>query len=247
MVTKGTPSHKYPYRTSAKDKKKSYEVRLAAQFGDRKAHERLAAYNRRRKERKMEASKIEWEVDGLKFNRYRMMDFIVSRVANGEPLDEVCGPEQMPSMLEVYSWMDNHPAFATALRRAEEVRGHRLGEEALRIALATDRENVAADKLKFEALSKAAARTNARFQDKQIQVQQDEYSNMTADQIKDRVRRMIEASPELRSVLPVEMRSSLETQEPLDVPVLPMNDHGESGNADEADAEPIDPEDHPSE
>ncbi len=197
MASKGTPRLTYPYKTSPKDKKKSYELRLAAQFGDRKAKEKLWAYNRRIKERKMEANKIEWVVEGLKFNRYKMMDFIVSRVSNGEPLDEVCGPEEMPSMLEVYSWMDNHPDFASALKRAEEVRGHRLGEEALRVAMGTDRENVAADKLKFEALSKAAARLNSRYTDKQIIEQRDEYSNMTAEQIRDRISRMLQADPSL--------------------------------------------------
>ena len=244
MASKGTPIKTYPYKVNAKDLKKSYELRLAAQFGDSRAKGRLQAYNRRIKERKMEASKIDWVIDGKSFNRYKMMDFIVSRVANGEPLDEICAPEEMPSMLEVYSWQDNHPDFATALRRAEEVRGHRLGEEALRVAMGTDRENVAADKLKFEALSKAAARTNSRFQDKQVQEVRDEYGNMSADQIRERIKRMIEASPDLALALPEAMRSSLEMREPLVVPALPTEDHDGTYNADAIDVEPTGQEDH---
>lgn len=201
MATKGSPRLKYPFKPSEKEKKKSYEVRLAAQFGDEKAKGKLAAYNRRIKERKMEANNVEWVVDGRKFNRYKIMDFIVARVANGESLPQVCESEQMPSMLEVYSWFSNHPDFEKAYKQAEEVRGHLLGEQALKIALDTDRENVQADKLKFEALSKAAARNNTRFQDKQVIEQKDEYANMTPEQIRNRIGRMIQADPSLADSL----------------------------------------------
>lgn len=195
MVTKGTPADKFKYRTSPKDKAKSYELRLSAQFGDARAKGKLQAYNRRIKERKMEASKVDWVIEGKTFNRYGMMEFLVSRIANGESLPSVCESEAMPSMLEVYSWRDNHPEFAVALLRAEEVRGHMLGERALEVALSTDRENVGADKLKYEALSKAAARTNRMFQDRQVVEQKDEYANLTEEQLRDRVTRLLAANP----------------------------------------------------
>ncbi len=199
MASKGTPRLEYPYKTSPKDKAKSYELRLAAQFGDARAKGKLQAYNRRIKERRMEANKVDWVIDGKSFNRYKMMDFLVSRIANGESLPSVCESEAMPSMLEVYSWRDNHPEFAVALLRAEEVRGHMLGERALEVALSTDRENVGADKLKYEALSKAAARTNRMFQDKVVNEIKDEYANLTEEQLRDRVNRMIAANPSLVS------------------------------------------------
>ncbi len=202
MASKGTPRLKYPYKTGLKDKKKSYEVRLTAQFGDEAAKRKLQAYNRHIKERKMEANKVEWVVGGKNFNRYKMMDFIVARVANGESLPKVCEAEEMPSMQLVYSWFENHPDFEKAYKRAEEVRGHKLGEQALQTALDTDRENVAADKLRFEALSKAAARTNNRFQDRQVIEQKDEYSTMDASQIRSRIEAMVRANPELLAALP---------------------------------------------
>lgn len=225
MVTKGSPSHRYKWRTSPKQLEKSYQVRLEAQFGDAKAKARLAAYNKRILERKMEANEIEWQVDGRKFNRYRMMDYIVNRVSNGEPLPLVCDQKGMPSMQVVYAWYDNHPEFERDMRRADEIRGHRLGEEAIRIALETDRENVAADKLKVETLGKAAARMNSRFQDKQINVAQDEYANMTMDQLKARIIRMVEANPTLLSSVPghpaLGNLGGQETQEPQPEPEIP--------------------------
>lgn len=201
MVTKGTPAHKYKWRPSKGQLKKSYEVRLAAQFGGERAKEKLSAYNRQVKERKMEANQTEWVLDGKPFNRYKMMDYIITRVANGEPLTAICDEDGMPSMLLVYSWFDNHPEFMKAMQRAEEVRGHRLGEEALRVATGTDRVNVAADKLKYEALSKAAARANQRFQDRIVQQNIDEYANMTEEQIRQRISRMLEANPTLAEVV----------------------------------------------
>ena len=239
MADPASAYRKYPYHVNKKDLAKSYEVRLAAQFGDAKAKSKLQAYKRRAKERKMEASKTEWSVDGRVFNRYRMMDYIVTRVSNGESLPQVCEKEEMPSMLQVYQWFNNHPDFEKAYKQAEEVRGHLLGEQALLVAMDTDRENVAADKLKFEALSKAAARTNLRFQDKQVQVQQDEYGAMTADQIRQRIGRMLEADPSLLSSLgsghdSLSMRPSSEGMlELLPEPELPMQDPVETQTHDE--------------
>lgn len=177
----------------------------------------------------MEATKNDWLIDGKPFNRYKMMDYIVTRVANGEALTVICDEEGMPSMLLVYSWFDNHPEFMKAMQRAEEVRGHRLGEEALRVATSTDRVNVAADKLKFEALSKAAARTNTRFQDRQVIQQQDEYASMTEEQIRARIVRMIEANPALAVAIPAGTLGSSDhpyepgtdsPSRPSDLPVL---------------------------
>ena len=229
---------------SSKDRKKSYELRLAAQFGDRKAKEKLAAYNRRQKELRMEAGKSEWIVAGHSFNRYKMMNFIVARTANGELLSEVCSEEGMPSVMQVYSWFENHPEFERQFRLAEMARGHMLGDEVERIARGTDRENVSADKLKTEVLSKAAARLNPKFQDKQLVEQRDEYQSMTREQILERIKRMVEANPDLSAALPLAMQPVLEMREPIDVPSLPTQDHEQTDNDDVVDAEPTDPEDH---
>ena len=201
MTTKGTPSHTYKFHASKKQLKRSYEVRLAAQFGGSKEKRRLRNYNRMQKERKMEPGRERWVVNGQEFNRYAMMEYIVAQTAAGELLSDICKGARMPTMLQVYSWFDNHPEFETQFRRAERARGHLLGDEVERTAKNTDRENVSADKLKCEILGKAAARLNERFQDKAVVQNKDDYSALTADQIKERILRMAEGNPELLALL----------------------------------------------
>jgi hypothetical protein len=212
MASKGSPREKYPYKTDPKMKKKSYEIRLAAQFGDAASKKRLASYNRQRRERMLEANNKDWMVDGRAYNRYNIMDVIVTRVAAGESLPHVCDHNGMPSILTVYSWFKNHPNFEKAMVDAEAVRAHILGEKALEIAMDTDRENVAADKLKVETLSKFAARGNARFQDKQTIQTVDEYSTMTEQQIKDRIQALLRANPELTLPSVSDARAPIEAE-----------------------------------
>jgi hypothetical protein len=119
-------------------------------------------------------------------------------------------------MQEVYSWFDNHPEFLRDYDRAEEIRAHKLGEKALDIGINTDRENVQADKLKVDVLLRAAARGNKRFQEKQIVEQRDEYASMTPEQIRERVRRMLESDPALSSVATQMLDAA-----PIELPALP--------------------------
>jgi hypothetical protein len=190
----------YPFKVSAKQLRESYDLRLAAQFGDRKSKDRLESYNRRMKELRKMDYKQEWIVDGKILNRQKMMVYINALVASGTSLPELCDQRGMPTMQEVYTWFDNHPEFLRDYDRAEEIRAHRMGEKAREIGENTDRENVQADKLKVDVLLRAAARGNKRFQEKQIVEQRDEYASMTPEQIRERVRRMLEADPALNSV-----------------------------------------------
>ncbi len=79
MASKGTPIKTYPYKVNAKDLKKSYELRLAAQFGDSRAKGRLQAYNRRIKER-----------DTSQVNRLELPDGLCPRSA----LRAACPPRE---------------------------------------------------------------------------------------------------------------------------------------------------------
>jgi hypothetical protein len=211
-------ANKKPYRfkVSAKQLKESYELRLAAQFGDRKAKERLELYNRRMKELRKMDYKQEWIVDGKILNRQKMMVYINALVASGTSLPELCDQRGMPTMQEVYSWFDNHPEFLRDYDRAEEIRAHKLGEKALDIGINTDRENVQADKLKVDVLLRAAARGNKRFQDKQVIEQKDEFANMSTEQLRAQVKRMIEADPSLSSVATQMLDAA-----PIELPELP--------------------------
>jgi len=149
----------------------------------------------------MEFRDMEWAINGRIFKISQMQEYIFTQVAAGDPLNEICDRPGMPSMEMVYSWEDNYPEFARDMARATEIRGHRLGEEAIKIARETDRVNVNADKLRVETLSKAAARMNARFQDKQVIEKPDELAQMTMEQLQARISRMIQANPHLASVI----------------------------------------------
>lgn len=201
MATSGTPSHRYKWRTSPKDLKKSYEVRLSAQFGGHDAQRRLDNYNRMIRERKMAERGLQYVVNGKAFTIYQMMEYIIAQVSSGESLPDVCNDPGMPDMKTIYSWFDNHPEFERDYYRAEEIRGHRMGEEALEVARRADRVNVNAQKLTVETLSKFAARSNRRFQDKQVIEKPDEFANLTIDQIHARIARMLEANPSLAGAL----------------------------------------------
>lgn len=204
----------YKFKVSPKQLKKSYDLRMAALGGDRLAKGRLEAYKKRMKEQRKMAYAQEWIVDGLILNRQKMMQYIVAQVSMGNSLPEICDVRGMPSMQEVYSWFDNHPDFLKDYDRAEEIRGHRMGEKAIEIAKDTDRENVSADKLKVETLLKAAARANKRYQEKQIVETRDEYASMSPDQVRARVRAMLEADPSLLASLPQAHQDALGTSLP---------------------------------
>ena len=185
----------------------------------------------------MQADEKGWMLMDKPCDRYTMMDYIVSQVANGTLLSDVCKKGEMPSVLQVYSWFDNHPAFKNAMDRAELVRGHLLGDEVERIAKATDRENVAADKLKTDVLGKAAARLNPKFQDKVVQEVKDPYAHMTTDQLREKIRLMLQADPSLADTLPEAI--SMSQVEPIDVlPLLssvpPSLSHAQSETPGEA-------------
>lgn len=189
--------------------------------------------------------KEEWIVDGKILNRTKMMGYIVAMVESGASLPETCDVRGMPTMGEVYSWFDNHPDFLKAYERAEEVRAHRLGERAVYIGENTDRENVQADKLKVDVLLRAAARGNKRFQEKTVVEQKDEYSSMTVEQVRERVRRMLEADPSLRAVVDAsggQAALGIATQH-LSCPALSV-DPEETETLEAVDVEPTDIETH---
>ncbi len=161
--------------------------------------------------KRAKAEEILWRIGGEEYDRYKMMNLLVHLVAEGYSLAEICGDSDFPSLKEVREWCPNHPGFERDMLEAEKVRGEILGEQALRVAMDSTGPTVAADKLRYEALSKAAARLNARYQDKQIVQTEDATGKMTEDQIAERLRAMMEASPELAEII----RPTLENKSDL--------------------------------
>lgn len=147
------------------------------------------------------AEEILWHIDDKGYDRYDMMALLIHLVSEGFGLVEICDDGDFPSLHEVRSWYGNHPSFQRDLEEAEKTRGEILGENALQLALASTNHTVAADKLKYEALSKAAARLNDKYQDKQVVKTEDATSRMTDEQIRERLRSIMEANPDLASVI----------------------------------------------
>jgi hypothetical protein len=58
---------------------------------------------------------------------------IVSRVANGEPLAQICRLAYMPGLRTVYDWADARPEFAARIAKARESGYDMIAQDVLRI------------------------------------------------------------------------------------------------------------------
>lgn len=182
----------------------------------------LTKLRKKMSNKRAKADEVLWHVDGKGYDRYDMMALLVHLVSEGYSLVELCEDGDFPSLMEVRSWMPNHPSFERDLLEAEKIRGEILGEQALRIAIDPEDRNPQSNKLRYEALSKAAARLNARYQDKQIIQTEDKTNHMTEEQIAERLRAMMEASPELAEII----SQVLEMKEGAEAPSLDESSEG---------------------
>lgn len=64
----------------------------------------------------------------------QIADEICERIAQGEPLRQICRDEHMPSWRTVYDWTVRHEDFAAAIARARELGYDAIAEETLDIA-----------------------------------------------------------------------------------------------------------------
>lgn len=59
---------------------------------------------------------------------------ICDRIAEGEPLRQICRDETMPAWRTVYEWMDANPSFAARIAHARDIGADAIAMEALQIA-----------------------------------------------------------------------------------------------------------------
>lgn len=59
---------------------------------------------------------------------------ICNRLAEGEPLRQICRDQHMPSCRTVYTWREANPDFASRIARARQIGYDAIAEEALEIA-----------------------------------------------------------------------------------------------------------------
>lgn len=64
----------------------------------------------------------------------QMIEEILTRISNGEPLRQICRDEKMPGWVTVYSWIDSDPNFAERFARARDKGEDAIAQECLDIA-----------------------------------------------------------------------------------------------------------------
>lgn len=64
----------------------------------------------------------------------KIADEICERLADGEPLRQICRDEHMPAWRTVYLWRSKDPDFDTAIARARDIGEEAILEETLEIA-----------------------------------------------------------------------------------------------------------------
>lgn len=189
----------YPFRQNKDEKTQSYRAR----FKDDPVIRAMMQTKLKKKvsHKRAKADEVLWYIDGEGHDRYQMMNLLVHLVSEGYSLAEICEDNDFPTLKEVREWCPNHPGFERDLIEAEKVRGEILGEMALQVAMGASNQTVAADKLRYEALSKSAARLNQKYQDKQVVQTEDKTDRMTEEQIRERLVAMVEAHPELAAII----------------------------------------------
>lgn len=199
----------YKFVQNKEERKQSYRARFKDDPVTRAIMQ--TKLNKKLSNKRAKADEVLWHIDGKGYDRYEMMNLLVHLVSEGYSLAEICEDADFPSLKEVREWCPNHPAFERDLVEAEKVRAEVLDAAALMFAM-SDSRDVARDKLRYEALSKTAARLNPKFQDKQVVQTEDKTRDWTEDQIIERLRAMLDAHPELASIILPTLEKKGETE-----------------------------------
>lgn len=194
------PKNRYSFHQDEKQLANSYNARLPT----RKPwvmKGMLARHQNAIKRAKAEADEFLWEIDGTKYNRYKMMEFLVILVGEGIALAEICEDDRFPSLAEVRGWEKNHPQFVEDMRLAEAVRGEILIERALKVTTDLDEKekldsnDVKKASLQHEALTKHAAYFNKKYTPKAVQQVEDITPHLNEEQARQRLMAIIRDNP----------------------------------------------------
>jgi len=95
------------------------------------------------------------------YARFELIDEIVERLSEGEPLRAICRSPGMPHWRTVYHWLDADPQAATAIARARDEGHDAIAIQALQIA--DDKSgDPQRDKLRIETRLKLLAKWNPK-------------------------------------------------------------------------------------
>jgi len=77
-------------------------------------------------------------VEGTKFRRGErtdaLVDEIIDRLSDGEPLRQICRDDHMPSWKTVYRWIDDDSNLSSRIAHARELGEEAISQDCLRIA-----------------------------------------------------------------------------------------------------------------
>ena len=128
-----------------------------------------------------------WEINGISHKRQDIMFKTLDWITDGNTLKMFCEQPGAPSVGTIYKWFKNHPEFEKDYRMAEESAAHIMADKALTDVLnLTDKEEVPAAKLKYDALTRRAAQMSQKFQDKQVFRQEEDIKSISDDELKRR-------------------------------------------------------------
>jgi len=95
------------------------------------------------------------------YARFEIIDEIVERLSEGEPLRAICRSQGMPHWRTVYNWLDADPLAASAIARARDEGHDAIAIQALQIA--DDKSgDPQRDKLRIETRLKLLAKWNPK-------------------------------------------------------------------------------------
>jgi hypothetical protein len=120
---------------------------------------------------------------------------IVARLADGEPLRQICRTEGFPAWQTVYDWMARDEALSRAIAHARDVGTDAIAEQIVDVAFGRDGStgDVVRDKLVVDALLKLLAKWNPKKYGERIQ--QDMNINESVESTLSDARRRLAAVP----------------------------------------------------
>ena len=196
-----------------KESKKKYPVNLPASFRDASEKARFGVYSETQKNsilarhrnsklrESSDANEKRYLIDGKLVDRYDCMEYLAALVSEGSRLTDLCKTDGMPTLREVAHWRRWHAEFDREMKLCEACRGQINGEKAEVLAEdATNDDNAAIVKLKYEALSKTAARLNADFQEKKVIQTEDITNKKSYEQLIEETKVLLRQYPALKEL-----------------------------------------------
>lgn len=192
-------SRKYPAKLTEAEIKTSYKAR----YGYYDQNQCKAIYARHKNALLKEEADCRdrvWNIGGLWMNRYELMDYIVIMLSEGMDLVTLCDQEEFPTLAQVQKWYKRHPDFRIAVEEAERIRGIRLGEDQIKVMMDANPVTATLAKAQSDALGKAAARLNAKYQDKQVVQTENITEYLSLTQIEAKIANLVDQFPALKTI-----------------------------------------------